>query len=125
MYKHIPSAAPPQWNMCDRCFHPKIEIFNHKHSDLCDYFYFRNVEAPSMGYESIREVKDTYYLKTMFEIHNVPHRAFHISGIAGHYWDIFLPIEISGLIDIYNLKEGYAGMSLEDYITTIISPEAK
>lgn len=124
MYRDIPLATIPEWDRCTRCQSVKIEIFNHKHADLCDYFHFRNIEAPTIGYESIKQVNDTYYLKMLFELHSIPHRAFHISGVAGHYWDIWLPAEISGLLDVYNLREGYAGMSLEEYVVAIAMKEA-
>lgn len=122
-YRNMPLADVPVWEQCERCWHPKINLFNLKHAELCDYFHFRNVEAPQLGYSAINQLGDTYYLKILFDLHCVPYRAFHISGIAGHYWDIFLPGNVSDMIDMYNSKGGYAGMSLEEFIVTIVLPE--
>lgn len=116
MYKHIPNLEMPKWDVCPRCTHFVINIPFHQHKELCDYFYFRNFEAKELGYTDITKVQDSYYTKITLEALNIPHRAFQISGMAGHYWDIYLSNELAGMIDLYYMKEGYAGMSLEDFL---------
>jgi hypothetical protein len=123
VYKDMPNADPPHWEMCERCHQSKIDMYKHAHAEICDYFYFRNVEAPKIGWTDIKNTKDGYYLKVIFDAENIPYKAFQVSGILGHYWDIFVSDELATLIDLFYVKEGYAGMDIAEYVSVVTRHE--
>jgi hypothetical protein len=121
VYKNMPQVDIPEHSICDKCGHRyTLGNFAIRHSDVCDYLWFRDVEAPKIGWSSVHWIYDNYYLETVFKIHNIPYKLFKLDNLGfGRFSDLFASEDIICLINLYHSKEGYAGMGLEEFIVSI------
>lgn len=94
----------------------------YSHAAACEYYWFRDVEAPRLGMVSIEEfITHQYpaqYLAAILLQIKVPHRLFHITGIFGRGYDLLVDSTAAQAISMFNANpEGYSGMTLEEFVT--------
>lgn len=119
--------AVPKVPLCERCGGTIPDVpWGYDHKEVCEYVYWKTKVMEGIKYVNLQNAHTpSWELAAILDDLEIPHKLFRIRGPAGSCLEVFGPIKVQSIIQLFEGNNGYAGMDLREFLARMWTDESE